>query len=294
MTRYAWEKDLARFLREDRASQDVTSRAILPPRVEARGELIAQAPGVASGLRAAALLARRAGLKAQEGARDGDRVRRGDVVLTLVGPARRMLAVERTIVNLVMHLSGIATQTSLVVARARAVRPGFRIAATRKTLPGLRDLEKEAVVHGGGESHRRDLASALLVKGNHQRVAGFDRALRLAHRTAERRGLELMVEVGNPEEAVEAVRGGSHRILVDNRTPREVRAILSALAAEDLRKRTVVEVTGGITAANVAAYARTGADLASSGTLTHSAPALPFHLVVRPLGTIMKGAYEHR
>lgn len=274
-------RSLALFLQEDRASLDVTSLAVIPPRLRAVGELVAQGKGTVSGMRAAVALASIAHLKAKVLVQDGERIRDGQPLVRLQGNARRLLGIERTLVNLVMHLSGIATETAHVVATARAVRPGFRIAATRKTIPGLRDLEKEAVVHGGGEPHRRDLSDALLLKGSHLRISGFRPSLMRARAYARRHSLPLMVEVGSPQEAVAAARQGASRILLDNLTPAQVRTVIQTLAEEDLRNHVEIEVTGGISPANVAAYARTGADLASSGHLTHSAPALPMHLVVR-------------
>ncbi|MGA7845724.1 MAG: carboxylating.nicotinate-nucleotide diphosphorylase, partial [Thermoplasmata archaeon] len=171
---------LRRALEEDRWTRDVTTRAILPHRLPGRAQVIAQGSGVLSGLEAARALAVIAGLRSASSLSDGAAVRSGTVVLELSGDLRRILAVERTMLNFLMHLSGVATMTAAVGEKARRARPGFRIRATRKTLPGLRDLEKAAVVHGGGESHRRDLSDAVLIKSTHLALVPLEEAVRRA------------------------------------------------------------------------------------------------------------------
>jgi nicotinate-nucleotide pyrophosphorylase (carboxylating) len=275
------ERDLLRYLAEDRFGHDVTSKAVIPAGLVTVGELTAQERGVASGIQAAARLARNVGVKATAHVRDGATVRPGQRLMTLEGYARTVLGVERTLANLVMHLSGIATETRKMVEAAKSVNNRFRISATRKTLPGLRDLEKAAVVHGGGEPHRRDLSSAILIKGNHAAIVGFSRALDSARRYARKHSLELMVEIATEEEAVAAARSGADRLLLDNLTPEKVRKVVERLKAEGLRNRVVLEVSGGITLKNIKKFAMSGADIASSGHLTHSAPALSMHLVIK-------------
>ncbi len=273
---------LRSYLAEDRAEQDITTEAVIPPRTRAQGILEAQESGVVSGLDAAQMLAEEVGLEVIRHVSDGSSVRRGTPLLTLRGDARRILSVERTLVNLVMHLSGVATETARMVRAVREVDPRFQVLATRKTLPGLRDLEKRAVVHGGGHPHRRDLASAILVKNNHLALVPLREAVRRARRRAGR-SRELMVEVRSLPEAREAIRAGAHRILLDNLSPAGARQLIRALEREGLRDRVLLEVTGGVSHATVREYARTGADMASAGRLTHSARALSVHLVVSPL-----------
>lgn len=265
---------LARTLREDRYGQDITSRAALPRRLALRAEVVAEGTGTLSGLSAAASLARLAGLRATPLARDGARVRPGETVLSLAGRAERLLAAERSLLNLLMHLSGVATMTERAVRAARRANPRFVILATRKTLPGLRDLEKQAVVDGGGYPNRRDLASGFLLKNTHLALVPLGEALRRVRRRA--RGRRIEVEVRSLQEAREAIAGGADQILVDNLPPPSVRRLLAALGP--IRRRVFVEVSGGITPLNVSRYAASGADGASLGSLTHSAPSLPFHL----------------
>ncbi len=266
---------------EDRWRHDVTSRAVVPPGTRARALVSAQAAGTVSGLALVQRLAGLAGLNARLHARDGARVRPGSVVLELRGDARRILAVERTLLNFVTHLSGVATLTARVVRNAHRVRPGFRVRATRKTLPGLRDLEKAAVVDGGGEPHRRDLSEAVLIKSTHQALVPLARAIRRV-RQRHRMGLPVQVEVRSIAQARAAARAGARSLLVDNQAPAQLRRIVRAVRALPGGNGVELEASGGITPENIAAYARTGVDAASVGRLTHSAPAVPFHLTLVP------------
>ena len=270
---------LRRALEEDRWTRDITTRSVLPGPLLGRARVIAQARGVLSGLAAARSVARIAGLRSRTLLRDGDPVHPGTVVLELSGDVRRILAVERTLLNLLMHLSGVATMTAAVVRRARRVRPDFRILATRKTLPGLRDLEKAAVVDGGGEPHRRDLSEEVLIKGTHLAFVPIEEAVR---RAQLRRGTSgrVQVEVRSLSEARRALAAGARRILIDNRPPAAVAEIVRELRRSPDGSSLEVEVSGGVRPESVAAYARTGADAASLGRLTHSAPAIPFHLTI--------------
>ncbi len=268
---------------EDRAGRDRTSRAVLPRGARARARLVAQAVGVLSGTAAALAVARRAGVRARACRPDGAAVRPGTVVLALDGSARAILAAERSMLNLVMHASGVATATRAAVRAARGgVRPP-EVWATRKTLPGLRDLEKAAVVHGGGRPHRRDLSDGLLVKSTHTAFVPVPLAVARARRAA-RPGEPVEVEVGSAAAAIAAARAGADALLIDNASPARARAIVRALEAAGLRRGRWIELSGGITPARVGRYRRVGADAVSLGALTHSAPALPFHLEIRPVG----------
>ena len=270
-----------RALEEDRARRDRTTRALLDRPTPARADVVAQAEGVLSGAAAAAETARALHLSVVLRAKDGDRIRPGQTVLRLAGDARSILAVERTLLNLLMHLSGVATTTARAVRSASGPRARLAVYATRKTLPGLRDLEKAAVVHGGGSPHRRDLSDGILLKSNHLALVPLpDAVARVRRRVGAREPVQ--VEVRTARDAVRAVRAGADALLIDNQTPLQVRRIVRVLRAEGLRRGTWVEVSGGITPDTIARYRSTGADAASLGSLTHSARAVPFHLVLSP------------
>ncbi|MFZ3356280.1 MAG: carboxylating nicotinate-nucleotide diphosphorylase [Thermoplasmata archaeon] len=268
---------VAQALREDRVRSDLTTRAVIPGRVAVRARITSQSKGVLSGIAVAREVARQAGVHATAQRRDGDSIRPGTTVLVLDGDARAILGIERTLLNFLMHLSGIASSTADAV-RAVGVGPGHpRIYATRKTLPGLRDLEKAAVVHGGGWPHRRDLSEAVLIKNNHLAVVTLAIAL-----DRVRRGLRgpVQVEVRSARAAVTAAQLGADRLLIDNASPTRAHAIIRRLESQGLRAGRWIELSGGITPANAKRFRAAGADALSLGALTHSAPALPFHLSI--------------
>lgn len=247
----------------------------------AEAEVSAQAVGVLSGMAAVRATARATGLGFVALCRDGSAVRPGTVVARLRGDARRILGAERTLLNFLMHASGVATATAHAVEGTRGSVPRLAVYATRKTLPGLRDLEKSAVVHGGGHPHRRDLSDAVLIKNNHLAFVPLERAIARA-RARARPGERVQVEVRTAEEAVRAARAGARELLIDNASPARARGIVRALERRGLRYGRHLELSGGVTPATVVRYRTVGADAVSLGALTHSAPALPFHLRLRP------------
>ena len=228
---------------------------------------------------AARAAAHAAGLTVVAALPDGRPVRPGTVVLRLRGDARRILAVERTVLNFVMHASGVASATRRAVDAARGARRPLEVWATRKTLPGLRDLEKAAVVHGGGRPHRRDLSDAVLIKNNHLALVPLREAV-LRARARARPGERVEVEVRSRLQAVAAARAGADALLLDNVPPKAARAIVRALERSGLRRGRFIELSGGITPERVRRYRSVGADAVSLGGITHSAPALPFHLTL--------------
>jgi len=191
--------------------------------------------------------------------------------------------------NLLMHASGVATETRHAVDATRGARRPLEVWATRKTLPGLRDLEKAAVVHGGGRPHRRDLSDAVLIKNNHLAFVPLAEAIARARRRA-RRGERVEVEVRGVRDALRAARAGAEAILIDNASPATARSVVRALERAGLRRGRWVELSGGITPRTVGRYRSAGADAVSLGALTHSAPALPFHLVLRPTARLRRPA----
>jgi nicotinate-nucleotide pyrophosphorylase (carboxylating) len=269
-------------LREDRAGNDRTTDSVLRGPAPARAEVVAQGQGILSGGGVARAAATAVGLRVRSPVRDGARLRAGRVVLILEGDARKILAAERTILNVLMHASGVATATARAVRATRGSRRPLEVWATRKTLPGLRDLEKAAVEDGGGHPHRRDLSEGLLLKSNHLTLVPLSTAIDRLRRRA-RPGERVEVEVRGRTEAIRAARAGATALLLDNTSPARARAIVAALEEAGLRAGRWVELSGGITPENVARYRGVGADAASLGALTHSAVAIPFHLRLRPL-----------
>jgi nicotinate-nucleotide pyrophosphorylase (carboxylating) len=269
------------FLREDIGFGDITSISLIPEGQRARARLFFREPGVAAGLEEAVALFDMLGGGAELRKRDGERVKAGEVLLEVEGPARALLSGERTAINIVAHMSGIATATAEVASKARKINPAVRVAATRKTLPGLRELEKKAVELGGGDTHRLRLDDCVLIKDNHlELVPSITEAVRRAReRVSFTKKIE--VEARSPEQAEEAARAGADIVMFDNMPPAEIRRCLDSLEGKGLRAGRLYEASGGITAENAGEYAASGVDVISLGSLTHSSRSLDVKLEIR-------------
>lgn len=261
-----------RALAEDLGSGDVTAEAVVDESVSASASIVQKQPGVIFGLEAATEAFRQTGAEAVDAmAVEGKwRETLPRTVARVFGPARTLLAGERTALNLLGHLSGIATLTARFVRQVEG--SGVRILDTRKTTPGLRALEKAAVAAGGGTNHRMGLYDAILIKENHAAVAGgVGEAVRRARDSG--RGLPVEVECRDVAEVRAAVDAGADRLLLDNMEPEVLRLAVTA-ARNGALNPPKLEASGGITLDNVAEVASTGVDFISVGALTHSAPAL--------------------
>jgi nicotinate-nucleotide pyrophosphorylase (carboxylating) len=267
--------DLA--LEEDAGLGDVTSRAIFPPRHRSHGYVEAGQDLMVCGLEVAARVFARvdAALCVTLEVRDGARVRRGRRVLRVDGPTAAMLTAERTALNFLQHLSGIAT---LAGKFAEAVAgTGVRIVDTRKTLPGFRALEKYAVRCGGCFNHRSSLGEHVLIKDNHIAAAGSLAKAVARARAAAPHLSKIEVEAKTLAEVRAGVRAGADAILLDNMTPAGIRTALAAIAGA-----AIVEVSGGVRLETVRDYAIRGVDVISIGALTHSAPAADLSMTIVP------------
>jgi nicotinate-nucleotide pyrophosphorylase (carboxylating) len=269
------ETDLIyRALGEDVGEGDATTEATVESEARARATITQKRPGVISGLDAAEAVFLRLDPDAQiERLTDEGVWREGGEVLRVTGSARALLTAERTALNFLGRLSGVATKTASIV---RSLPPdAAKILDTRKTTPGLRELEKRAVAHGGGVNHRIGLFDFILIKENHSELAGgVGEAVRKAQRA--RPDLPLAVEVRNTHEIAEALDANAPRLLLDNMTPDEVK---QAVAQVD--RRATIEVSGGIDDETILVYATiSGVDYVSIGALTHSAPVLDLSLIL--------------
>jgi nicotinate-nucleotide pyrophosphorylase (carboxylating) len=267
--------DLA--LDEDAGLGDVTSRAIFEPRHQSRGFISAGQDLVACGLEVAARVFTRVdpALKVALLVQDGDRVHSGGKVLTVSGPTVALLTAERTALNFLQRLSGIATQSRKFAAAVDGT--GVRIVDTRKTTPGWRALEKYAVRCGGCANHRSTLGEHVLIKDNHIAAAGsLTKAVKLT-RAAAPHLAKIEVEAKTMSEVREALRAGADVILLDNMTPAEVRSAAGLIAGA-----AVVEVSGGVRYETLKSYAIDGVDVISIGALTHSATSADLSLTILP------------
>ena len=271
-----------RWLREDLGHHDVTND--VPGETE--GRLLAREAGVAAGLDAAAAVFEQLDVDVVERVDDGSSIERDDVVLRVEGSAQSVLRAERVAVNVAGHASGIATKTSEAVAAVEeACGPSAdgdatdaphslpAVAATRKTTPGLRGVEKRAVAAGGGDTHRLDLSHMVMIKDNHVAELGIERAV---NRFRERASFatKIEVEVESPADAVRAAEAGADVVLLDNLEPDAVAQAVERLDESDAEA--IVEASGGITVETVSEYATTGVDVVSMGSLTHSASSLDY------------------
>jgi nicotinate-nucleotide pyrophosphorylase (carboxylating) len=262
-------------LAEDVGAGDLTTRLTVPPETRARAAIAAKGPAVVAGMPLISRVCDIAGgrIDVREQVVDGTRVASGDVLARLVGPAHHLLAIERVTLNILQHLSGIATSTARFVAAVAGC--GCRIVDTRKTTPGLRALEKYAVRIGGGANHRFGLHDGILIKNNHIAAAGNLTAAVGAARVGAPHGLKVEVECRTLDEVAEALAAGADIILLDNMRVEEL-----ATAVRSIAGRAIVEASGGIDVDSVRAVAETGVDIISVGALTHSAPAVDLHMVL--------------
>ncbi len=272
--RNAVEQIVARALAEDLGVLGDLTAGLVPPETQVEAVLVARAAGVLAGLLAAtvAFEAVDPAIVVTWAAADGDRLAAGQEVAAVAGPLRSVLTAERTALNLLGHLSGVATLTR---GYAEAAGPRCRIRDTRKTTPGLRALEKAAVRAGGGVNHRASLSDGILVKDNHLAGVSIADAVEAAH--SRWPSYPCQVECDTLGQVKEALDAGADLLLLDNMSPAEV-----AEAATFCGGRVPLEVSGRVALADVPAYAAAGADFVSVGAVTHSAPVLDIGLDLRP------------
>ncbi len=275
-------RQIGEALAEDVGSGDWTSEWCVGPDSRALAEIVAKASGVISGVAAAAEVYQQLGQAALAALiSEGGRVEPGDVVARVTGSSRAILTGERTALNLLGRLSGVATLTRRFVSAVEGT--GVRITDTRKTTPLWRDLERAATRAGGAVNHRPGLDAMILIKENHIACAGgISEAVRRV-REANRAGLRVEVETTSLEEVREALDAGVDRIMLDNMSLSEVRAAVQVIRAPGPGPE--IEASGGITLANVRTLAETRVDFISVGALTHSAPALDLSLEFREVTT---------
>jgi nicotinate-nucleotide pyrophosphorylase (carboxylating) len=267
---------VTRALAEDWLPLGDLTASLLDPGRRAYTVVAARAPGVVAGRLCAEETFRQVDESIDVGWRvaDGEAVHPGDVVAAVSGPMGSVLTAERTALNFLCHLSGVATATRRIVDAVAAANPATRVLDTRKTLPGLRAVEKAAVRAGGGYNHRGSLSEGVLLKDNHLGGMTIADAVALAARRWPGRMIE--VECDEPEQAKDAAAAGAGLVMLDNMSPAQVAATVEMLRA--VTDGVLVEVSGGITLETAPAYAAAGADLLSVGALTHSAPALDLGL----------------
>jgi len=277
------EETLEKFLDEDIGHGDITTDALVDSRTKATGQVVCKERAVIAGLSESIIILKLLDCKGKLRVRDGQEVSAGTAILEVDGSGNSLLKVERVLLNLLSHMSGVATATAELVAIAKKNGSSARIACTRKTLPGLRYFEKRAVELGGGDTHRLRLDDAVLIKDNHLELAGSITESVRKSKAKVSFTKKIEVEATSPNQAVEAARAGADIVLLDNMTAQGVKKSLDLLGAKKLRGHILVEVSGGITRNNLASYVKTGVDVISVGSITHSAKAIDMSLELHSL-----------
>ena len=274
------QEKIRRFLEEDIGQGDITTLHTIPQGIVAEAEAVAKEKGVIAGLEETSAFLESLGFEAEALMPDGSGVEKGTIIMRIVGDARTLLSTERTILNLLTRMSGIATKTRRVIEKVRDAGYQTRIASTRKVAPGLLYFDKKAVMLAGGDTHRLHLDDLVLIKDNHLAITrGVGEAVKRARNNVSF-SKKIEVEVSSQKDASEAVEAGADIVMLDNFSPQKIRDAISSLEEKGLRDQVLIEASGGINEGNVIEYAATGADILSLGEITDSVKALDISLDV--------------
>jgi len=274
------EEKLRNMLAEDVGQGDITTALIVPEGLTAEAEVIAKEPGVVAGIEEAKILLEGLGLKVEALVADGQKIKTKQVLLKIFGDARTILSVERTLLNIISRMSGIATITRKSREKIQKAGLKTRIACTRKTAPGLLYFDKKAILVGGGDTHRLHLDDMILIKDNHIAVAGgIENAVKRVKENASF-SKKIEVEVSRLEDVLAAAKAGVDIIMLDNFSLKQIKKAINLLKEAGFFGKILLEASGGITAENVFAFASTGVDVVSLGELTDSIKALDVSLEI--------------
>ena len=274
------EAKLKQLLAEDVGQGDVTSTAVVPAGLTVEAVVVAKEAGVVAGTEEIVILAESLGLSVKAEVADGDEIKNGKIILKIFGNAQIILSAERTMLNLLSRMSGIATATYGLVEKLRNAKGTAKIAATRKTAPGLLYFDKKAVLIGGGDPHRLRLDDMILVKDNHIAIAGsVENAVKKAKQNAPF-SKKIEAEVTSAADALKAAEAGADIVMLDNFSPKKISEVIEVLKRAGFFGKVLLEVSGGITEQNLLEYASAQVDIISMGALTHSVKALDISLDV--------------
>ena len=277
------EEKLRQLLVDDVGQGDVTTTALVSSDLTVEAEVVSKEAGVAAGIEETTILAESLGLSVKVLVSDGEETEKGQVMMKIFGDARTILSAERTMLNLLSRMSGIATATRRLVEKVRKARLNTRIAATRKTAPGLLYFDKKAVFIGGGDPHRLHLDDMILIKDNHLAVSeNIEAAVQLAKKNASFTK-KIEVEITKVADAVKAAKAGADIIMLDNFSIKHIRETIGLLKEAGFHEKILLEASGGITQENLLEYAQTQVSIISLGELTHSVRALDVSLEIKPI-----------
>jgi nicotinate-nucleotide pyrophosphorylase (carboxylating) len=274
------EKKLLYILAEDAGQGDITTGLTIPAESTSEAQITAKEAGVVAGIEEAKVLLESLGLKVETLASDGETIRPKQALLKIHGNTRTMLSAERTTLNILCRMSGIATATRKLADKLQKAKLKTRIACTRKTAPGLLYLDKKAVLVGGGDTHRLHLDDMVLIKDNHIAVAG---SIEVAVKRAKEMGSftkKIEVEVSSTESVLVAAKAGADILMLDNFSPKQVEKAVNQLKRAGFLGKILIEASGGITTENILEFASKQVDIVSLGELTHSAKTLDLSLEI--------------
>lgn len=274
------EERLRQMLAEDIGQGDVTAAAIIPQDATVLAAVIAKDAGIVAGIEEAQILAESLGLKVRSTVTDGERIKNNQVLMQITGDAQTILTVERTMINLLSRMSGIATTTYKMMELLRKAKSKAKIAATRKSVPGMLYFDKKAVMLGGGDEHRLHLDDMVLIKDNHIAIVGSARdAVELAKEKVSFTK-KIEVEITRPSDVVKVAEAGADIIMLDNFSPEEVDDAVKRLKDAGLQKNILLEISGGIDSETLLDYALAKVNIISMGELTHSVKSLDISLEI--------------
>lgn len=274
------EEKFRRFVEEDIGQGDITTLLTVPSGTVIEAKVLVKESGVIAGVEEALMFLESFGLQAVSLVSDGSKAKPKTVILKIVGDARTLLSIERTLLNLLSRMSGIATATSGLVEKLRKAGYKTRVACTRKVAPGLSYFDKRAVMVGGGDTHRFHLDDMILVKDNHLVIIGDIGTAVKSAREAVSFSKKVEVEVSTAEDALRAAKAGVDIVMLDNFTPKQARKTIRLLKKAKLRNKVLIEASGGITEKNILDFAEADVDIISLGEITDSAKALDMSLEI--------------
>jgi len=269
------KKELLRFISEDIQGGDITS--VLLPKKKIRAKIISRQEGVLAGVKFAGNIFRLKGCNVKIIKKDGAKLKSNQIILQISGNAGTVLSCERTALNLLSRMSGIATQTNFLVSKIRKINTKTKLYSTRKTAPGLRFFDKEAIMIGGGHKHRMSLNDMVMIKDNHLLVTNSMEGI---IKNAQKRHKHVEVEVENQRDAILATNSGATIVMLDNFSPVQIKKTITELQKKKLRNKVKLEASGGINSKNITAYAKTNVDIISVGSITNSVKGLDLSLEV--------------
>ena len=274
------EEKLQKMLAEDVGQGDITTALIVPEDSMAEAEVIAKELGVVAGIEEGRILLESLGLKVEALASDGEKIKERQVLIKISGDTRTILSVERTLLNILSRMSGIATTTKKLKEKLQTTGLKTKVACTRKTAPGLLYFDKKAVLIGGGDTHRLHLDDMILIKDNHIKMAGsVAKAIKKVREKASF-SKKIEVEVARIEDVLAAAKAGVDIIMMDNFSPKQIGKAKKLLKKAGFLGKILLEASGGITAENIIAFASTGVDIVSLGEITDSSKSLDISMEI--------------